>query len=267
MARPIKTGLDYFPMDTVLDENVEALEMVHGNDGFAWIVKFWQAAYRTENGEIVFRAEYSRKILAKRTNITLEKQNAIIDTCLELGLLDKNAYENDVLTSSGIRKRLEKVNKIRHFERERKVNNFPAGKHTENVPKTPERKEKEIYIRDTLIEEIYQQYPARDINNQNRSTGRCSKNKKQIEKLLKSGVDVKKAIKSYVQDCGQTKTYLKNFTTFLNNIPEPQEPAPVQQSVPSAIMSMGAIKLDQQDIDRLAALQEKKERRARGEVC
>ncbi|NLG16965.1 MAG: DUF4373 domain-containing protein [Fibrobacter sp.] len=136
MARPIKTGLSYFPLDTVMDDNVEALEAEHGNSGFAWLIKFWQSAYRTENGEIVFRAEYSRKILAKRADITLEKQDSIIHTCLEVGLLDAEAYKNGILTSSGIRKRLEKVNKIRASERERKGNSFPAGKPLENNRKT-----------------------------------------------------------------------------------------------------------------------------------
>lgn len=136
MARPVKTGLDYFPLDTVMDDNVQELEAEHGNDGFSWLIKFWQSAYRTENGEIVFRAEYSRKILAKRADITLEKQDSIIHTCLEVGLLDAEAYKNGILTSSGIRKRLEKVNKIRASERERKGNSFPAGKPLENNRKT-----------------------------------------------------------------------------------------------------------------------------------
>jgi hypothetical protein len=80
-------------------------------------------------------------------------------------------------------------------------------------------------------EYIYNLYPPRDINNSNRSTGKTIKNKIKIQQLLKSlGKDnLEKKIKWYIKDCEDTKKYLMNFGTFLNNLPEESEiPEPVK---------------------------------------
>ena len=69
--------LDYFPMDVRLDQKVEALESLFGNDGLVWILKFWQTAYQTDDG-IVNLGEYFGDISAKNSRITIEKQNEII---------------------------------------------------------------------------------------------------------------------------------------------------------------------------------------------
>ena len=45
MARPIKEGLDYFPLDTKLDDKFELLEAKYGSDGvkvFGCIIKLFQ---------------------------------------------------------------------------------------------------------------------------------------------------------------------------------------------------------------------------------
>lgn len=80
-------------------------------------------------------------------------------------------------------------------------------------------------------EYIYTLYPPRDVNNSNRSTGKTTKNKIKIQQLLKSvGKDsLEKKINWYLKDCEDTKKYLMNFGTFLNNLPEEVEtPAPVK---------------------------------------
>lgn len=71
------------------------------------------------------------------------------------------------------------------------------------------------------IEEIYSLYPAR-CKNRNASTGKTSKDKKKIEKLIKEKgfENVKRTIEIYLSDCEQSKTYLKNFSVFLNNFPD-----------------------------------------------
>lgn len=74
------------------------------------------------------------------------------------------------------------------------------------------------------IDLIYNEYPSKcPINN--RSTGKCSKDKDKIRKLL-SIHDVNhllEVIKLYIQDSINTKTYIKNFGTFLNNLPDINE--------------------------------------------
>ena len=69
------------------------------------------------------------------------------------------------------------------------------------------------------IEEIYAAYPPRCPKRQ-QSTGKCAKDKDRIRILLtkkgKSKSDILAAIEQTISDGG----YLKNFSTFLNNLPE-----------------------------------------------
>lgn len=74
------------------------------------------------------------------------------------------------------------------------------------------------------VEEIYTLYPTRDGNNGNRSTGKCSKDKERIRKHLKTKPkdELRRIIELYVADCKKSGAYLKNFSTFLNNLPDPE---------------------------------------------
>lgn len=121
MARPTKTGLDYFPLDTQLDDKVFGVECVHGNDGFAVIVKTWQAMYQTESGELNCSDVIRRTTLAKRANITEQQWLSIIDTAVSVGLFDKKAWEDDkIITSRGVQKRISKVFSERESARQRR---------------------------------------------------------------------------------------------------------------------------------------------------
>jgi hypothetical protein len=92
-----------------------------------------------------------------------------------------------------------------------------------------------------MIEKIYGLYPTRDENNNNRSTGKSSRDKEKIRKLLKEGKDLEKLILNYLSDCKQTKTYLKNFGTFLNSLPEDAGPViPKKTNIEIAIDNLKA---------------------------
>lgn len=71
------------------------------------------------------------------------------------------------------------------------------------------------------IEYIYSLYPSK-CPVQNRSLGKTAKNKKQIEKHLKTKTkeELEQIISSYIEDCKNNKVYLKNFSSLLNNLPE-----------------------------------------------
>lgn len=71
------------------------------------------------------------------------------------------------------------------------------------------------------IEYIYSLYPSK-CPVQNRSLGKTAKNKKQIEKHLKTKTkeELERIIVSYIEDCKNNKVYLKNFSSLLNNLPE-----------------------------------------------
>jgi nitrogen regulatory protein PII-like uncharacterized protein len=109
MARPKKIGLDYFPIDTVFDEKVQVLESHFKNDGFVWIIKFWQMAYKTETGEVDMGL--FGELLANNCRITTETQANILSLCEKIGLLYKTEF--GLWTSNGIKKRISSVSKER----------------------------------------------------------------------------------------------------------------------------------------------------------
>ena len=135
--RPKKIGLDYFPLDCLPDEKLRGLDTLQGNDGFTWIIKFWQCAYQTDSGEVDIRGLFG-EVFAKNCRITTTKQNEIIETCINLGLLYKT--DSGRLTSHGIKKRIEIVYQIRKNAIER---------HTRKEIKVKEIKVKEIKVKES----------------------------------------------------------------------------------------------------------------------
>lgn len=74
---------------------------------------------------------------------------------------------------------------------------------------------------DIDIDNIYNTYPSK-CPIKNNSTGKCSKDKEKIRKLLKEKTkdQLIDTINWYIKNCIETKTYIKNFSTFLNNLPD-----------------------------------------------
>tara|TARA_R110002020_G_scaffold189352_1_gene388303 strand:+ start:396 stop:1115 length:720 start_codon:yes stop_codon:yes gene_type:complete len=74
------------------------------------------------------------------------------------------------------------------------------------------------------VEYIYNLYPSR-CDTRKTSTGKTKKNKEQIKKLLKdhSKEHLESTIKKYIEESKQAKSYIKNFGTFLNNLPDYEE--------------------------------------------
>ena len=70
-------------------------------------------------------------------------------------------------------------------------------------------------------EEVYKVYPTK-CNNSNRSLGKSKKQLKTILKLFKTFTkdELIQTTKRYLKECEQSKTYLKNYSTFLNNLPD-----------------------------------------------
>lgn len=85
----------------------------------------------------------------------------------------------------------------------------------ENRNKDKDRKE--------VINNIYKNYPNKCPINES-STGKSSKCKNKIEVLLKTHsegylIDLQE---KYVKDCIKSERYIKNYQTFLNNLPDPE---------------------------------------------
>jgi len=125
MARPLKTGLDYFPhdCDSSSDEKLGALRSLHGNDGFAFYFISLERIYRNENCELDLSDHEAVVILAKKVGVPVRRLKRILKAALKLKCFDAEAYnQRKVLTSSGIKKRAQVI----LDERERKRKNYKS---------------------------------------------------------------------------------------------------------------------------------------------
>ena len=102
-----------------------------------------------------------------------------------------------------------------------KENNINIDVLKQKPPSTPKKK----YHED--VEFLYGLYPT-TCPIKNCSTGKCFKNKDTIVLLLKTKTkeELEKSINYYIDDCKKANRYLKNFSTFLANIPEYEELEP-----------------------------------------
>ena len=104
MGRPTKIGLDYFPLDVNIDDNLELIEAEHGLQGFAIVVKLWQKIY--SNGYYILWNEDSILLFAKKINAELMTVNSVINSCFKRIIFDEKLFNTyKILTSSGIQKR------------------------------------------------------------------------------------------------------------------------------------------------------------------
>ena len=143
MARPKKTGLEYFPLDVTagMNDEVELLEAKFGLEGFAIFIKLLQAIYK--NGYYINWTEKEQLLFIKRVNVTETLVNDVITTCLQWKLFDKQLFEDyQILTSHGIQQRfLFAIGRRTSVEMEEKYlllseNEVSASKTIVNVTKT-----------------------------------------------------------------------------------------------------------------------------------
>ncbi|HFK0021411.1 TPA: Lin1244/Lin1753 domain-containing protein [Listeria monocytogenes] len=106
MARPLKEGLDYFPLDVDADydDKFQLIETLHGPTGFAIMIKLFMKIYSqnffykwTETEQILF---------AKRVNVDINTLKTVVNDCIKYDLFNNNLFnEFQILTSLGIQER------------------------------------------------------------------------------------------------------------------------------------------------------------------
>jgi hypothetical protein len=113
MGRPLKDGLDYFPLDTKNDDKLDLMEAKYGIVGYAVIIKLWSHIYK-EFGYYYPWGEREQLLFSHRINVDINRVNAIIEHAIKIGIFDKSKASMGVLTSRGIQKRYIEATKRRH---------------------------------------------------------------------------------------------------------------------------------------------------------
>ena len=118
MARPQKTGLEYFPLDVDIDQDdkIQLIEARFGITGFAIIIKLFMKIYK--EGYYYEWTEKEQLLFSKRVNVDINLVNDVINDCIKWGLFDSMLYEKyKILTSKGIQRRyLEATGRRRQVE-------------------------------------------------------------------------------------------------------------------------------------------------------
>lgn len=232
MARPTKKGLEYFPLDTDIDQDEKIIVVVakFGMLGFGILIRLMMEIYR--NGYYYPWSEREQLVLSMKLREPVEIVVEVVNECLKWGFFHKEMFEQQgILTSKGFQKRYL----------------LAAGR----------RKGTEIAEEHKLIEEVFttEKIVSADINPDKNdimpteSTPKKSKEKKPKEKtvplefdkfwslypkkaskqdaikawaaLIKSGAsidDILEATKKYAQECqGKEIQFIKHAATFLRN--------------------------------------------------
>lgn len=93
-----------------------------------------------------------------------------------------------------------------------------------NIDDSTKNQDKENEVLNHNVDIAYLHYPSRCPISK-RATGKGSRDKERLRKLIKKiGFrSVEDTIEAYLRNCSATKTYVKNFSTFLNNFPDLEE--------------------------------------------
>lgn len=117
MARPIKAGIDYFPLDVDMDEKFELIEAEYGLTGFGVVVKLFQQIYKKRGYYIEWTDEVAL-LFAKKLGLGGSAVSEIIASSIKRGMFDRDLYDKyKILTSVGIQKRyFEAVSRRKEIE-------------------------------------------------------------------------------------------------------------------------------------------------------
>lgn len=247
-GRKNKYTVDYFPHYCGNEsKTMFILENKFGLKGYAIWYKTLELLGKSEYHFIDLRDDTDMLYLISKLGISEEEFTNIYDLLAKLNAIDLELWNHKIVFSDNfvfnvedayVRRKginvLHKLDLCKHLlikcehnvTKESKVNNSKVNKSKINEKKITIFKENNFDINSEEVDIIYKSYPSFYISNGiKKSTGKTKENKKQIEKLLKgkSNEDVKKLfeiIKKYVNECQISNTYLKNFKTLLNNLPD-----------------------------------------------
>lgn len=247
MARPTKTGLDYFELDCQLEEKVRLIQAEFGLKGFAVVVKLYQKIY----GGFGYYCEWNDDALLlfmSENGLSSDNKNLIeeiVSACIRRNIFSKELFEHfGILTSEGVQKRYLNATVRREKVELKKeyllvsvgknnvnvyINSINVNKNPVNVCKNSQsrveksKEENNIYVQneferaskptkkeiDDFFERIWKLYPKK------RGKGQVSDAKKRT--LFSIGIDeMTRTVERYKKEHKDMK-YVQNGSTFFNS--------------------------------------------------
>ena len=136
MARPLKSGVDYFPLDVTMNDKVRLIEAEFGVIGFGILIKLYQKIYKDRG----YYCEWNQEVallFANDCKVGVNVVSEVLSALFRRGIFDRDIFEKyGVLTSEGIQRRyLEMVKRrqdskiddryalVEHIQSEINVNN------------------------------------------------------------------------------------------------------------------------------------------------
>ena len=108
MARPLKQGVDYFPLDVYLDDKFKFVQIKYGLEGFAIIIKLLQKIYSC--GYWYQWGEDEQLIFKNENHIDCETLKNVMNEAFKRDIFNQEMFDKyKILTSSGIQKRYKEI--------------------------------------------------------------------------------------------------------------------------------------------------------------
>lgn len=123
MARAKKIGLDYFPMDVDMFNDIKIRKLIRRQGGKAITVYALLLCNIYKNGYYMLWDEELPFIISELSGYDEAYIQEVIKSCLSLGLIDQNMFEQEkILTSRGIQIRYKEIQKM--SKRNANINEF-----------------------------------------------------------------------------------------------------------------------------------------------
>lgn len=105
MARPLKQGLDYFPLDTIWNDKVKFVRAEFGVAGIGILVSLWQKIYRDKGYYTPWNDDVAL-LFASDIGAGFLVVSEVVECCLRRDIFSREKYDEcGVLTSAGIQNR------------------------------------------------------------------------------------------------------------------------------------------------------------------
>jgi len=99
MARPTKKGLEYFPLDCQMSDEVNLIIADFGIEGYGVLISMFQSIYGN-NGYYTEWTSREQKLFSRKVGLDQELVLKIISECVEWGIFNKNKYEEHCILTS-----------------------------------------------------------------------------------------------------------------------------------------------------------------------